>query len=251
VVIRPALRAGLASVTFLTIVPVATRVVLDSVDVARGAVLFPVVGGLIGALGGSVAYALAGPTSPLVAAAAAVAVMAAVTGALHLDGLADFADGFGGRTVEDRLRIMRDHTVGAYGATTLLLDLLIKAAAFTAVAGTGHAVAVGVAAGAASRSCGPVLAAVLPYAQTRTGAGGALHTDGAGRRALATVLVTAAVVAAAVGWAGWRVALGCVVACVLVGGSARRRLGGVTGDVMGAACELAELAALVALMSTR
>ena len=124
-----AARAALASVSFLTVLPVARWTTLDADDVRRAAPLFPLVGAGIGAVMGAVAWWLEPRTGPLVAGGLAVAAGAALTGALHLDALADAADGFGGRTREDALRIMRDHQLGAYGVVALVLDLLVKTAA--------------------------------------------------------------------------------------------------------------------------
>ena len=247
-----AARALAAAVSFLTVLPVTRRSALDGTDVARGSVLFPIVGAAIGAASGSVAWWLGDDVPPLLAAVLAVALGAVITGALHLDGLADCADSFGGRTPEDRLRIMRDHTIGTYGATALLLDVLLRVSALAALAGTREALLFSVAAATLARTGGPLLAVMLPYAQARPGAGEALNADPSQPRAAvalvigglitffvldpstaqyAASLATAAAVLAVVGWA------------------AQRRLGGVTGDVMGATSELVEIAVLTVLVA--
>src|SRR5690606_8289706 len=79
-------RAVAAAVTFLTVLPVARRVALDGADVARGSVLFPLVGAGIGALSGGLVWALGDHLPPVLAAVVGVAAGALVTGALHLDG---------------------------------------------------------------------------------------------------------------------------------------------------------------------
>jgi cobalamin 5'-phosphate synthase/cobalamin synthase len=244
-----AARALAAAISFLTILPIGRRVELDGADVARGSVLFPLVGGAIGALSGGVVWALGDQLPALLAAAIGVAAGAAVTGALHLDGLADCADGFGGRTPEDRLRIMRDHTIGTYGATALLLDLLVRVSALAALAGTKEALLVAAAAGGIGRAGGPLLAAALPYAQTRPGAGEALSAHPSTARAVAATLVGVAVAVACVGIDAWAVLLVTAVVVPLAGRSARNRLGGVTGDVMGATAELVEIGSLALLVA--
>jgi adenosylcobinamide-GDP ribazoletransferase len=244
-------RAALAAVTFLTVLPVGRRVALDGADVARGSVLFPVVGAGIGAVSGAVVWWIGDDVPALLAAALGVAVGAVITGALHLDGLADCADGFGGRTPEDRLRIMRDHTIGTYGASALLLDLLIRVSALAALAGTRDAVLLAAAAGAMGRVGGPLLAAALPYAQARPGAGEALSAHPSTLRAVLAGLVGVAVVVGCVGIDAWAVLLVLAVVVLLVGRSARRRLGGVTGDVMGATSELVEIGSLALLVALR
>src|SRR6266550_1910501 len=133
-------RAAVAAVAFLTRLPVGRLVPLDGDDVARGAVLFPVVGAGIGAAVGGTAAGLVRVLPPLAAAGIALAVGALLTGALHLDGLADTADALGGRSTEHALQIMRDHAIGAYGTVALVLDLLVKAVALAALADAGRAV---------------------------------------------------------------------------------------------------------------
>lgn len=245
-------RALLAAVSFLTIVPVGRLVALDGRDVARGSVLFPVIGGVIGALTGGLAWLLGDDLPPLLAACVAVAAGGVVTGALHLDGLADCADGFGGRTVEDRLRIMRDHTIGTYGATALLLDLMVRVSVLAALAGTQEALLFSVAAGALARVGGPLLAVMLPYAQARPGSGEALSSFPSELRAAVALMVGALVAFLCLTGSTSQYASSIAVAglvVVLVAWGAKRRLGGVTGDVMGATSELVELAVLVVLVS--
>src|SRR5262245_19528103 len=127
-----AARGAAAAVAFLTRIPVGRRVALDGDDVARGSVLFPVVGAAIGAAVGATAAGLAHVLPALVAAGLALALGAALTGALHLDGLADTADALGARG--RALEAMRDHATGAFGTVALVLDLLVKAGAVAALA---------------------------------------------------------------------------------------------------------------------
>lgn len=244
-------RALLAAVTFLTVLPVGRRVSLEGADVARGSVLFPLVGAGIGALGGGLVWWIGDDVPPLLAAVLGVAVVAAVTGALHLDGLADCADGFGGRTAEDRLRIMRDHTIGTYGAVALLLDLLVRVSVLAALAGSRDALLLSAAAGGMGRVAGPLLAVALPYAQARPGAGEALSAHPSRGRAGAAAVVGLAVSVGCVGVDAWAVLAVLLVVVPLVGRSARNRLGGVTGDVMGATAELVEIGSLALLVALR
>src|SRR5919109_3925045 len=119
------LRALAGAVSFLTRVPVGRRLALDGADVARGALLFPVVGAGIGAAVGLAAVLLDEPLPALPAAALALALGLLLTGAMHLDGLADTADALGGRSRAEALSIMRDHAVGTYGVAALIVDLLV------------------------------------------------------------------------------------------------------------------------------
>lgn len=241
-------RAALAAVAFLTRVPVpAGRVELGREDVARGAVLFPLVGAGIGALAGLVAVGLDARLGALLAAALAVAFEALLTGAIHLDGLADTADGLGARTRERALAVMREPALGAFGVTALGLDLLVKTTAVAAILSGPEPVLALVAAFALGRAAPLALAAWFPYAREEDGIGRAL----AGRPWLAAgVVLGLGLAVGALGVRGvWLVAAAAlgVVALALVA----RRLGGVTGDVLGASAELGTTLALVAAAGTR
>ena len=246
-----ALRAAAAALAFLTRIPVGRWVALDGEDVARGAVLFPVVGAGIGALVGLVAVGLDARLTVLVAAGLAVVLEALLTGGIHLDALADSADGLGAATRERALEIMREPTIGAFGATALLLDVVVKIAALAAVATGPDALLAVAAAYALGRTAPLALGWALPYARAEGGSGAAL-TGGAGEvsRALGVGLGIGLAVAA-LGARGIALAAGAVVVTALVGLVARRRLGGVTGDVLGAAVELTTTLALVAAVATR
>ena len=233
--------AALGAVAFLTRARIRGRA---NTDLARAAPLFPAVGALIGAaVGGSVTLlALALP--PLAAAGIAVALETAITGALHLDGLADSADGLAGRNRDHALAIMRDHAVGAYGTCALALDLVTKTAALAALSGGGAILAV-IAAYAVSRAAALPLAATLGPARPGDGAGRLLAGRLGLRAAAAGTLLAAVIAIATTGWLAAPI-LACLAAVTaLVGIAARRRLGGVTGDTFGAAIELTTTLALV------
>jgi adenosylcobinamide-GDP ribazoletransferase len=246
-----ALRAAAAALAFLTRIPVGRWVALDAEDVARGAVLFPVVGAGVGALVGLVAVGLDARLSVLVAAGLAVALETLLTGGIHLDALADSADGLGAATRERALEIMREPTIGAFGASALALELLVKTAALAAVAGGPDALLAVAAAYALGRTAPLALGWALPYAREEGGSGAAL-TGGAGEvsRALG-VGVGIGLAVAALGLRGIVLAAAAVAVTAVVGLVARRRLGGVTGDVLGAATELTTTLVLVAAVATR
>src|SRR4249919_1223005 len=171
-----AARAPVAAVAFLTRVPVARLVALDGADVARGAALFPLVGAAIGAAVGGTAYGFARVVPPLVAAGIALAVGALLTGALHLDGLADTADALGASSHDRALEIMRDHATGAYGATAIALDLLVKGSALGGLAGQRAVIAYAIAAGALSRAV-PVALGYALASVREDGAGAAFRVS--------------------------------------------------------------------------
>jgi adenosylcobinamide-GDP ribazoletransferase len=220
-------------------VPVGRFVLLDAADVGRGSALFPLVGAGIGAVVGGVAD-VRSLTAPL-AAVLGLAAGAALTGVLHLDALADTADALGATTREGALEIMRDHSIGAYGATALVLDLGAKAAALAALATHGGALRPAVCAAAAGRVAPVLVSCALPYARQGEGLGRALGGSGKLRAAVAVAIAAVLCVWVDAPWLLVPAAAVAVAAAV----TAWRWLGGVTGDVLGATAELAELAVLV------
>ncbi|GAB1362621.1 hypothetical protein MASR1M32_18570 [Rhodobacter sp.] len=136
---------------------------------ADAAWAWPVVGGVVGAIAAfacSVLLALGVPAGP--AAAATLAVLALVTGALHEDGLADTADGLlGGRDAARRLEIMKDSRIGGFGALALVLVTLASWSALTALIAGGHHCAALIAACTLSRAPMAVVMAALPPAGPR------------------------------------------------------------------------------------
>lgn len=207
-------------------------------------VWFPAVGLLVGAVVGGAWWGASELWPPVVAAALVVVVDLAVTGLLHLDGLADSADGLlAHMDRERRLAVMREPDVGAFGVGAAVGVLLLRFAAFASMAPD-----VGLVAGlwCAGRTVMAVGLTSLPYARRE----GGLASAFGGRGAWAPVLAigTAAAVAAAV--AGDQGQGAVAVAAAAVGGAAvlalgRARLGGHTGDVLGAAGLVAETVGLL------
>lgn len=111
---------------FLTILPLPWKEGEDMEDVARSAAFFPFVGLVIGLILWGLIHILSIWFSPWVSAIMVLISWVILTGGLHLDGLTDLFDSFGGQTIEDRLRIMKDSSIGSFGAITLVLLLLSK-----------------------------------------------------------------------------------------------------------------------------
>jgi adenosylcobinamide-GDP ribazoletransferase len=248
--IRAELRALAAAVALLTRLPLGGRVRVDREDVARSLAWLPLVG--VG-LGGAIALAARGLEGRLDDGPAAVLIVAAwalATGAIHLDGLADSADALGGGDRERRLAIMRDSQIGSFGALALVLVVVLKIALVAAVLARGHHLWL-IAIPAVARAASSALSAALPYAREE-GTGAALVSGARRAERLAVAVATALVVALACARLRGLLAVAAVMLVALVVGRlAQRRIGGVTGDVLGATIELAECAALVALLAGR
>lgn len=222
----------------------------------RIAYAIPLAGAVIGALGGVVLVgALALKLPPFLAAALAVTVLVLATGAFHEDGLADTADGLGGGwTRERRLEIMRDSRIGSYGASALVLALLLRIGALEALAlraGPLRAALVLVAAEAASRAAGILLLRALPPARADGSAAAVGQPSEAATLAcalMAALLVVVILVPAfgiGTAFAGLAAPLIALAALAWLSG---RLIGGQTGDVAGATQQVAVIVFLLGVL---
>ncbi|WP_435177253.1 adenosylcobinamide-GDP ribazoletransferase [Actinacidiphila sp. bgisy145] len=241
----------------LTVVPV--RVTRWDREAARGGMrAAPLVGVAVGAVAGAVGAGLhAVGASALLSAVGAVAVPAVLTRGLHLDGLADTADGLGsGKPPAQALDIMKRSDIGPFGVLTLVLVLLGQVAALTACYGHGWVYgAVSAVAGAVAGRVAMTLAARRGIPAARPGGLGAAVAGVLSPRTAWTVAAGCAGLAAlaGAGFAGltWlRFLLAAALAATAAESLLRRcrtRFGGVTGDVFGALCETAATCALLVL----
>ncbi len=232
-----------AAIGLLTRIPVPASP--DAETAGRATRWFPLAGALIGGIYAALAW-LAAPRLP----AAVVAVLlviaeALLTGALHIDGLADTADGFGGgRNREDILRIMRDHAIGSYGAVAIALLVAFKIAALSALLDRHAALPYLVLVPTLGRWTAAPLSRFLPYARPEKSAPAFAGT----RELLWATVLTAALIPAF----GPRRTLPCwaaaAAAAAAFGAFCHRKIGGITGDTLGAAIEIAECAVLLSAL---
>lgn len=237
------LAAPAVAAMFLTRLPVRA----PTMPLADAAAAFPLAGLLVGALGGG-GYWLATLIGlpPLASALIALAATATVTGALHEDGLADAADGLAGRSPQQSIDIMRDSRTGGYGVLAMVFSVGLRAAALSALADPFIVLAAMAGAGAVSRAAMPPVMRSLPRASESglgASAGRPAALDSWAGVGLASVmaLILLGPVAAFAG------IMAAAIATITVAALARRRLGGYTGDVLGAVQQMAEIAALLAL----
>ena len=212
---------------------------------ARAAWTFPLIGVLVG-LFAALIYWLADGLGLLPFVSATLAIVAALllTGALHEDGLADTVDGFGGRTRERKLEIMRDSRTGTYGVSALVSSFMLRAGALASLVEPGLAAAALIAAHAGGRATMPVLMLVLPRARQ----------DGLSAEAgkpplgsvIAAVMLGMLALALCLGPATALVAALLVVAAVaLMAWLSDQQIGGQTGDVLGAVEQVSEILILL------
>jgi adenosylcobinamide-GDP ribazoletransferase len=209
------------------------------------------VGLLVGLLGG-LSYAIASTLGlpPLPAAVLAIAVLVWATGAIHEDGLADLADGLGGATRARSLAIMHDPRVGSFGAIALVLALFARVSALAALAEPAQVATALMAAAALSRALMPAAMLALPQARAHGLAARAGRPHPARVAAAAAIAIAIAVILLPP-----LLAASAIVVATLAGGllalSAWRRLGGITGDVLGAIQQLTEIVFLFAVVAMR
>ena len=208
---------------------------------------WPLAGALVGAGAGLVLWgALALGLPPLAAGLLALGATVLMTGGLHEDGLADTADGLGGGRDRARaLDIMRDSRIGSYGVLALVMVCGLRAVLMGDLPPAPQTVLALALIGALSRAVLPLLLLAVPPAR-EDGLGRAAR-DGAGRRGAGAALgITAGAVALGLP-GGPVVLLACGAAATVIAVLAWRRIGGITGDILGAAQVMSEVAALLAL----
>jgi len=241
-----------ASLGLLTRVPVDVDTDLAMTRSAKATWAYPVIGMLLGGVGMLVFVLLHLIGLPIfVAVVLLIGFQIIVTGAMHEDGLADCADGlWGGWTKERRLEIMKDSHIGVYGVAAIALALLLKAAALGALAWSPLMAVALIAGGAVSRTAMVVVMYALPNAR-----GGGL-SQSVGRPPLSSVWIAVALAGAATIGMGFLtghilaivVILGVAglttAACIMI---AKRKIGGQTGDVLGATQQVSDIAILIAL----
>ena len=240
------MRSLLASVAFCTRIPISSA--FGAGDVGKAARWFPLVGLLLGAAYGAMAFILAARFPASVVAVLIVTADALLTGALHLDGLADMTDGFGGgRTREDVLRIMRDHAIGSYGAAALILLVALKVTAIAGLIACHAELPYLVLAPVLGRWSMVLLSRLFPYARPSEAVSchvGTVELVWASVLAACTAILVAR-------WHGVVCWVAVTAVSALLGRICLRRIGGITGDTLGANEQICESVVLIAALSMK
>jgi adenosylcobinamide-GDP ribazoletransferase len=240
-------RGLLGAVSFLTRVPVGGGERRPE-ELAGFVPWFPVVGAGVGLAVAAIYAASRMLLPPLPAATLAVVAGIGLTGAFHEDGLGDTADAFAGHHDRDStVRILKDPRLGTFGVLAVAASLLLRVGAVAALA-PGAALAALPAAHALSRATAVATMAALPAA-AETGLGASYALALSRRRALAGAAAGLAIALVLLGVPALGAAAAAAVAAALLGRLAVRRIGGVTGDVLGAVQQLAEMLALLAAVA--
>ena len=248
---RRQLNMFLAAVMFLTRLPVGRFRQFRDEDEASSTIYFPVVGALIGLTGGLALFA-SSVAPPFVAVLFSMLVTICLTGGLHEDGLADSADGLiGGQDPQRRLEIMKDSRIGAYGALALWFSLTAKLVLIESLLTVNLVTAVraSVIAHCLGRTATVALLTCLRYARVEYS-----KSSSFGNKVtfwqLAPVLAFAVILSLLLlGLQGVFCLTAAVVVTLLCGLYFNRKIGGVTGDCLGAANQLVELSAYLSLVT--
>jgi cobalamin 5'-phosphate synthase/cobalamin synthase len=230
-----------AAASFLTRLPVPGDDPAGGIAIGRSAAWFPLIGLLIGTAHVATATAFGRVLPPSVTAVIVLIVDALLTSGLHMDGLADTADGLGGGwNRRGALKIMRDPAIGAYGAIALILMLALRWAVSTELIGAAGSLLPMLAAPVAGRWAGVTLGLMLPYARDPDDGCGPIVSGIGVREWILASLVAFPLVTAAFGGA-WLLAIGGAgLSTAWWVRTCRRRIGGVTGDTLGAAIAVTE-----------
>jgi adenosylcobinamide-GDP ribazoletransferase len=243
------MKSFILALQFLTVCTVNSRLQVGPQDLARSRAWHGVVGGLLGLVLAGVAWLLGRWLPPLALAGVLVLAWGGLTRFLHYDGVADTADALVHTTSRERaLQIMKDTRLGSFGVAAIAAVMLVKFAALASLAGP-HLWAALVAAPALARALSGILAGLLPPARPGEGLGASIAQGRELWPDLAAGASALAIAVLAAGKAGAAAALAVLLLGLLLGLWYRRRIGGVTGDTLGAAIEAGELTALMTLVA--
>ena len=236
-----------AALRFLTILPVPGRVGESQHALSGSLPYFPLVGLLLGLIGQGLCLLFWNLFDPFLAAVFTIVALLVFSGGLHLDGLADTADGFfSSRPRERILEIMRDSRVGVMGVIWVGVVFLLKIAALSGMSGHGAGVAVFLMP-IAGRCAMLVMMALLPYVRGQNGLASLFYEKAKGWCvcwAIIFLVLISWLSCGVPGLAACGASLGSVLLFSLF---CREKIGGATGDTLGAVCELSETAVAITL----
>ena len=229
-----------AAFRFLTVFPLPGTIGTDVEDLKGALPFFPVVGIVLGFLSGAAAWLTWQILPPLAASVVTTLVLLSFSGALHLDGLADCADGFFSSRERGRmLEIMRDSRIGVMGVIAVVMVLLLKVSLLSALE-TADAVRAAVLMPVAGRTALVMMIVLLPYVRKEGGLGTPFYAVRPGWPLFIAMLLFFGAALALTGLRGFYAGAAVMTAVFVFSRLCHRKIGGSTGDTLGASCELAE-----------
>ena len=244
------LRSLLTAAQYFTRIPVPTWVGHSAAQLERASRYFPLIGLGVGAIGAAAFWLGSLLFPPFIAATLSTLATLAVTGAFHEDGLADTIDGLGGGVTRERaLEIMKDSRVGAFGVLALLLVILLKVSALAAMSLRDGVLAL-MAGHALSRGCAVLLIAGLPYARSDDSTRAKPVVEHV-RRLDFAIACLCSIAPLVLLWPRVVLSLGVVlITLAMLFRWFKRRLGGYTGDTLGATQQCCEVAFYLSLVAS-
>jgi adenosylcobinamide-GDP ribazoletransferase len=250
---RRELRALLTAIQYFTRIPVPCWVGHNAAQLARAARYFPLVGSGVGIIGALTLWLATLVLPTLLAVIISTTVTIVLTGAFHEDGLADTFDGLGGSTSRVRaLEIMKDSRLGTFGMLALLLAVLLKIAALAVLAAvaTRYGMLALVAAHSLSRACAVMMAWCLPYARSDDSARAKPVIESLRPADLLVAIACGLIPLAVLGAPAVLGVLLALLVFLLLFRWFKHRLGGYTGDTLGATQQSCEIAFYLGLVAT-
>ncbi len=231
---------------FLTAIPLFKATTFSGEELAKSMAAFPLVGAALGLIVLVFHYAIGIHLPPMLEGAAIVAIFGWATGGFHLDGLADTVDGLaGGWTVERSLEIMKDSRVGALGASALAVTVLLRASGYGYLPGYYLPMAL-LAAPAVSRGAAVFVAYKSKYARPEAGLG-TPYTEHLDDNTVLIALVLSATISVLCGMPGIIAAMTTFIFAFWMKTRFHKKLGGITGDVLGFTQQISEIVYLITL----
>lgn len=230
----------ISAFTFLTVIPVPQILLPKSENIGESVYCFPLVGFLIGIMAVTLDGFLFAYFPPAIKAVLCVLFMEFISKGLHLDGLADTADGFlSSRPKERILEIMRDSRIGTMGAAAISGIMLIKVSAVFSLTGSQRASAL-IMASVAGRCSMSVIMSFFEYARKEGGLASVFHNNAGSGKGFVQIIFLLASGVMISGLKGFYIAVSSVIFVFLWGWCSKRVISGFTGDTLGAGCELTE-----------
>jgi adenosylcobinamide-GDP ribazoletransferase len=248
--VRQQFNIFLGALMFMTRLPVGKGYVFRSQDLPRSAVYFPIVGVMIGLLGGLVLLCAEPFFPPVIAVLLCMGTTVLVTGALHEDGLADAMDGLlGGQEPRQRLEIMRDSRLGSYGAVALWFSLTAKAFVLTSLLEEGvlKAVTALIVAQGLGRAATVVLLFSHPYVRSDQSKASPFGNAVTLKEALLALIFPVLLSFVLLGNKSVLILIAAAAGTWAAGRYFQKKIGGITGDCLGAASQLIELVCYLSL----
>ena len=231
----------LLMIQFFTRLPINIQLDVDEKDFSKGSIFFPLVGLIIGSINAFAYYMLSFIFNVSISIVLVMLINVLITGALHIDGLADTCDGiFSSRKKENMLEIMKDSRIGTNGSVAIFFDLILRILLLCSISKNSRILAL-VLASVISRTMLVFLCYISKYARPEGGMGNLFIGKVEIKNVLLTLFFSIALSCLFLKYFGIIIIVFCVIFSWLFSKYITSKLGGITGDILGAGNELCEI----------